>query len=275
MPASTRMVPVQDGRFQVELRQEGSGPPLVFLHGSGGLQGWPDYLHRLAETFTVYAPLHPGWGASTGLEELDDDIRDLAFFYLDFLDAAGIERVHFAGHSLGGMLAAEIAAMDRSYVDRLVLIDAAGLWLDAVPIPDFFVMTPSQLAKALYADPEGAMAQQAAQRPQSPEAAGEAILQRYQSLSAAGKFLWPIPDQGTGKRLHRITAPVLLIWGASDQLVPPTYAAEFQRAIPGAELCLIEGAGHLPMVEQEDAFLRAVMDFLPAPSDKPAAGVAR
>ncbi|MGI8549810.1 MAG: alpha/beta fold hydrolase, partial [Dehalococcoidia bacterium] len=228
MVAAATTVPVRNGRFQIELHKEGNGPALVYLHGSGGLQGWPEYLRRLAERFTVYAPLHPGWGQSTGLEQLDDDIRDLAFFYLDFLDAAGIERAHLVGHSLGGMLAAEIAAMDRSYVDRLVLVDAAGLWLDEAPIPDFFVMTPGQLAKALYHDPERIAAQQAATHPASEEAAGEMLLQRYQSLAAAGKFLWPIPDQGTNKRLHRIIAPTLILWGASDRLAPPVYAEAFQ-----------------------------------------------
>lgn len=262
MTAEATILPVREGRFQIELWCDGSGPVLVYLHGAGGLQGWPSYLQRLAQHFTVYAPLHPGWGASTGIEQLDDDIRDLAFFYLDLLDAAGIERAHFVGHSLGGMLGAEIAAMDRSYVDRLVLVDAAGLWLDEHPIADFFVMTPRQLVEAIYAEPDGPRARQALMRPDSPEEAGERYVNRYQSFAAASKFLWPVPDQGTARRLHRIAAPTLILWGDSDRIVPPIYAQAFQRAIPGAKVEIIRGAGHLPMDEQEDAFVSAVTGFL-------------
>ncbi|HEY8490728.1 MAG TPA: alpha/beta hydrolase, partial [Dehalococcoidia bacterium] len=73
----TQTVTVRDGRFRVHLRTAGSGEPLLFLHGETGLREPDEALDRLAGRFTVYAPDHPGWGASEGLEHLDD-ILDLA-----------------------------------------------------------------------------------------------------------------------------------------------------------------------------------------------------
>lgn len=261
MAEKISQVPVRGGRFSVELRQDGSGPPLVFLHGAGGLPGWPPFLARLAEQYTVYAPSHPGWGGSTGIEELNDDIRDLAFFYLDFFDALGLDRAHVIGHSLGGMLAAEIAAMDRSYLDRLVLVCPAGLWLEDNPMPDLFVMEPHEFFSKGFHDPEGPAAQ-ARKPPEEFEAAKEAFLARYQALAAAGKFLWPIPDQGTARRLHRVTVPTLIIWGQSDGFIPVGYGAAFQKAIPGARLEIVKEAGHFVLDEQTDAVCELVTEFL-------------
>lgn len=261
MAHATRLLELPGGRASIELREEGHGPPLVYLHDVFGLDGWPGFLHRLAARFTVAAPLLPGWGGSTGVAEIDD-IRDLALAYLDVFDALGLQRAHLVGHGLGGMLAAEIAAMDRSYVGRLVLVAPFGLWLDDAQPADIFTMTPSELARALYHDPSSAAAQRALARPPTTEAAGEAILRRHQSLGTAAKFLWPLPDQGTARRLHRITAPTLIVWGRDDQIVPVAHAKAFHDAISGSRVVTIDKAGHLPMEEQEEAFLDAVAGFL-------------
>ena len=96
-----RTVAVRNGLFNIKLRSDGSGAPLLYLHGAGGLRGWEPYLAELATSFTVYAPAHPGFESSSGLEHIDD-IIDLEIFYNDFLDALGIESAHVVGHSMGG-----------------------------------------------------------------------------------------------------------------------------------------------------------------------------
>ena len=128
MPFSEQTVSVRGGRFSVRVRQAGAGAPLVYLHGSPGPLA-NELLEPLAQRFTVYQPTHPGWGESTGLDHLDD-IIDLALFYYDLFDALGLTSVNLVGHSLGGMLAAEIAALNGSYVRRLVLCAPIGIWLD-------------------------------------------------------------------------------------------------------------------------------------------------
>jgi pimeloyl-ACP methyl ester carboxylesterase len=81
-------------------------------------------------------------------------------------------------------------------------------------------------------------------------------------MSATGKFIWPIADKGLKKRIHRIKAPTLIVWGEKDGLIPPVYGTLFQKSIKGSKLVTISGAGHVPMVEQPEAFLEAVAEFL-------------
>ncbi|MGE3541996.1 MAG: alpha/beta fold hydrolase, partial [Candidatus Tectimicrobiota bacterium] len=244
----TQTVSVRHGMFMTHLRQAGQGAPLLFLHGVGGLRGWDPFLADLATRFTVYAPSHPGFETSTGLEHVDD-IVDMVIYYNDLLDALQLDAVHVVGHSLGGMIAAELAAFSPQRVCKLVLVSALGLWLDTQPVADFFAMTPAQLSTALWHDPQAPEAQALMALPEDETAQLEAYLTRMQHLSAAGKFLWPIPDKGLKKRLHRITAPTLLLWGQSDGLVPEAYASAFQQQITGARVTVLPRCGHLPMYE--------------------------
>jgi pimeloyl-ACP methyl ester carboxylesterase len=247
--------------FEIKLRTDGRGEPLLFLHGAGGLRGWDAFLGQLARQFTVYAPAHPGFETSTGLEHLDD-MLDLVVYYNDFLDTLGRESVHLVGHSMGGMIAAEFAALSPHRVRKLVLANAAGLWLEESPVADFFAMTPDQLAVALWHDPHAEVARAMMALPQDEQAQLEAFLIRSQHLAAAGKFLWPIPDKGLKKRIHRIKAPTLVLWGQSDGLVPPIYAQEFQRRITGAQVAMMQRCGHMPMYEDPAGFVKIVATFL-------------
>ena len=77
-----------------------------------------------------------------------------------------------------------------------------------------------------------------------------------------GKFIWPIPDRGLTKRIHRITMPTLLLWGDSDGMVPMKYAEAFQSLLPNASLKVIEKAGHLPQDERPAAVVDAILPFL-------------
>lgn len=263
MSFETQTVSVRDGMFSIEMRRAGRGDPLVYLHGAGGQDAWDPFFDSLAQRFTVYQPFHPGWRGSTGLEHIDD-VRDMAVFYLDLFDALGLASVNLVGASLGGMFAAEIAAMDSSYVRRLVLCQPAGLWLDEAPPPDFFIMTPEELQRALFFQPPSLPTQPPAAEmtPDQRAEAARAALERTKALAATTKFTWPIWDKGLKKRLHRIKAPTLIIWGENDGLIPPVYGPEFQRRIPGSRLALIPKAGHLPMVERPEEFVSLVTEFL-------------
>jgi pimeloyl-ACP methyl ester carboxylesterase len=235
----------------------GSGEPLLFLHGAGGPMIGAPFLDGLARNFTVYAPAHPGFGPGEGLEHIDDVI-DFALYYHDFLDELQIENPHVVGHSLGGMLAAEITALAPYRVNRLVLIGPAGLWIDEHPIPDFFTFNPQQIVEVALHDPEGPLGQMMLQQFQAPEAA----LELHRCMASAGKFLWPIPDKGLKKRIHRIQQPTLIVWGASDKLIPPAYGEAFLKAIPGSRLVTLQKSGHMPMLEEQDEFVEVVTNFL-------------
>lgn len=254
-------VSVRNGMFDVKLRRDGSGAPLLFLHGAGGLRGWAPFLADLAKSFAVYAPSHPGFETSTGLEHIDD-IIDLVIFYNDFLDEMGLDAVHVVGHSMGGMFAAELAALNPARVNKLVLVNAVGLWIDETPVADFFAMTPEELAAALWYNPESDVAKAMMATPQDEQAQLEAFLLRSQHLATAGKFLWPIPDKGLKKRIHRIKAPTQIIWGQSDGFVSVVYAQTFQKAISGSQVAVMPGCGHMPMYENPSGFVHTVTTFL-------------
>jgi pimeloyl-ACP methyl ester carboxylesterase len=255
------LVSIRNGLFRTFVRSEGEGDPLLFLHGAGGLGGWPPFLAGLARSFRVIAPDHPGFGRSEGLEHLDD-VVDLALYYTEFIEAMGLAQPYLVGHSLGGMIAAEVAAIAPDLASKLVLVGPVGLWLDDHPVMDFFTATPEELTAAIFHDPGSAIAKEMLLMPADPEAQLEAVLERTKNLSAAGKFLWPIPDRGLKKRIHRIVAPTLLLWGASDRLVPPIYGEAFLQRIDRARLTIFKGASHMLPFEKTDEFIEVVTDFL-------------
>ena len=116
---------IAGGKFTAELHMFGTGEPLLFLHGAGGLLGIDPFLEDLGHSFKVIAPHLPGYGESTGGDQIED-VFDAVLFYHQLLDELGIASSHVFGHSMGGMLAAELAAMDVHRVKKLVLVTPAG-----------------------------------------------------------------------------------------------------------------------------------------------------
>jgi pimeloyl-ACP methyl ester carboxylesterase len=82
------------------------------------------------------------------------------------------------------------------------------------------------------------------------------------TFACIGKFIWPIPDKGLKKRMHRIKAPTLILWGQHDRLIPPLYAEEFRSRIAGSRVELIDNAAHLLALEQPEPAATAVHNFL-------------
>src|SRR3954462_15351307 len=119
MPYAENTITVRGMRVRV--LRGGSGPPLIFLHGASGHVGWLPFLERLSQRFDVIAPEHPGFGASDDPSWLDQP-ADLAYFYLDLIDALKLERVHLIGTSLGGWVAAELAVRNTSRLATLTLV---------------------------------------------------------------------------------------------------------------------------------------------------------
>ena len=240
----------------------GSGAPLVYFHGAGGLLADNPFLDLLARHYAVFAPEWPGYGESTG-DELLDDMLDFALHGWDLVDALGLSRPHIVGHSMGGMIAAEMACLAPRDTGKLVLVAPAGLWIDEHPIPDIFAMLPFQIAEALFVDPQKGQALLTGGADLSNmEALRDFYIATQRRLSMAGKILFPIPNRRLSKRLYRLTAETLLVWGAADKLIVPAYAKRWQSAIPSARVEMIDGAGHMVPYEQPDAFVQVVQKFL-------------
>jgi pimeloyl-ACP methyl ester carboxylesterase len=227
---------------------KGEGAPVVYLHGPFG-QEWDGFLDDLAAYRRVYAPAHAGAEETEDLEQLDG-IPDLLLYYDDLFDRLGLERVDLVGHSFGGMVAAEYAATFRDRVGKLVLIDAMGLWRDDAPVEDHLLVSPQKLVKLLFNDPSKPDVAANLAMPKEPAAMNAAIVDRFGALASTSHFIHPIPERGLKRRLRRIKADTLIMWGAQDALVPAVYASEFAKLIPAARVQMIENAGHVPQLEQ-------------------------
>jgi pimeloyl-ACP methyl ester carboxylesterase len=256
----TRKLSLRDGMFESSLLEGGSGQPLFYLHGTWAAE-WGPFLDALAAERRVVAPIQPGFGDSSGDEHLLD-LHDLIYYHLDLLDALDLHGLPLIGHSLGGMIAAELAAVQPRRFTKLVLIAPLGLWNEAYPVPDFFTYGPDELAPALFHDPDSPRLRATLQAPAETEAGIAFRLERAKALATSAKYLWPLPNRGLSKRLHRVTMPTLLVWGERDGICPPEYAADFQSRLPRAQLCLIPDAAHLPHVEHPDTLADLVRGFL-------------
>ncbi len=242
----------------IHLLEGGSGPDLLFLHGAGGLTKEDPFLAALAEKYHVYAPLLPGFGESEECGEIRN-MLDFTLHTLDILMALNLDKPIVVGHSMGGMIAAEMAAIAPNDIDKLCLICPAGLWLDEHPIPDIFATMPYELPELLFHDPEAGGAMMTAGADFSdPEFLTAFLIQNARQLGMAGKILFPVPERGLSERLYRVKAKTILVWGESDKLIAMPYGEAFNKAIAGSELIRVPEAGHMIIVEQTAAVLGAI-----------------
>jgi pimeloyl-ACP methyl ester carboxylesterase len=250
------------GQVRMRVLAKGTGPAVVFFHGPWGL-AWDPFLDELARHFTVFAPEHPGTtpGAPDDVHHLDG-LWDLALCYDELLDALGLERAAFVGHSFGAMVACEVASAWPRRADGLVLIAPLGFWRDSEPVVNWMLLDPDALRAHLFRDPESDAAGRIFGPAGPPEAAAAARVRLMWAMGATGKFIWPLPDKGLKKRIHRVTAPTLLVWGKEDRLVPPVYADEFARRLPGARVETVDGGGHALQLEQPERVALLVREFL-------------
>jgi pimeloyl-ACP methyl ester carboxylesterase len=242
----------------VRYLEGGAGAPLVYLHGAGGVTADDPLLAALAKTHHVYAPHLPGYGETEDCGELRD-MLDYTLLGWDIVEALGLTDPLLVGHSMGGMIAAEMAAVAPHDVTRLALIAPAGLWMDDHPIPDMFTIMPYQMPEYLFHDAEaGAALMTAGLKVDDPKFLQTYLVRNARQLGMAGKLLFPIPERGLRQRLYRIKARTVIIWGDSDRLIPPVYGPAFAEGIAGARLVRIPEAGHMVTVEKTAAVAEAV-----------------
>ncbi len=262
MAAQQRTVTVWQGQVPLRVHVEGEGPAVVFFHGPWGLT-WGPFLQALARSFAVYAPEHPGTtaGEPDAVQHVDS-LWDLVLCYDELLERLGLRDVMLVGHSFGAMVACEVAALRPSRIRRLALIDPIGLWRDDAPVTNWMLVAPQDLPGYVFRDAEGAAAKALFRVPDDPEDGALARTRLTWAMGCTGKFIWPIPDKGLKKRIHRIEAPTLLVWGQDDRLVPLAYADEFARRLAKTRVEVVKGAGHAPHLEQPEAASRVVQAFL-------------
>jgi pimeloyl-ACP methyl ester carboxylesterase len=249
------------GGVRTHLLRGGRGAPVLVLHPEFAANQWFPYHDALAARFQIIAPDHPGFGESERPEWLDQ-MDDLVFHYIDLLDALSLDRVSIVGTSLGGWIAAELAVVHPERVRHLVLVGAAGIKVDGVPRFDVFLHQIEETLVHLFHDPS-----RAAQLLPT-EFGPEVIVRAYHEAATLARFSWNpyLYNPKLERRLRRVTAPTLVVWGQNDTFLPPAYGEAYARLIPGAMLQTVPQCGHLVPFEQTELFAQCVAQFLSAPS---------
>jgi pimeloyl-ACP methyl ester carboxylesterase len=267
MTPRSRILNLGDGRPAIEVLEAGEGPPLLFLHGAGGIVAWEGVLPLLSAKYHVYAPLLPGFGQSTGLECLEDQF-DLFMHGFDVIEALGLQRPYVVGESLGGWMAAEMAALRPKEVGRLVLVAPIGLWRDEAPVVDLFGLMPGELVPYLFHNLECPAAQRMmmltmlfSDKDDRTQEQVEILIAMSRGFRTAAKFLFPIPENGLERRLWRIKAPAMIVWGEQDRFVSPIYAAIFREKIANAEVVKIPNTGHVISLEAPESLAEALINW--------------
>jgi pimeloyl-ACP methyl ester carboxylesterase len=245
---------------QLEVIGRGQGRPIVFLHEEEGLDPQAPFLHLLAAHGRVIAPSHPGFGHSPDADTIDT-IDDLAYLYLDLLAEQGLREVILIGCSLGGWVAAEMAVKNTDRLAKLILVAPLGIKVgdrETRDIPDIFALPTEEVVRLKYYDPTRAAVDYTA-------LSDDALTVIARNREATALYCWEpyFHNPKLRQRLHRINIPTLLLWGASDRFVTSGYyGAAYRDAILGVRLELIERAGHLPHIEQPEAFAERVRAFI-------------
>jgi pimeloyl-ACP methyl ester carboxylesterase len=249
------------GGARIEYFTGGKGAPVVWLHGSEGNLGWLRLHDELARNFTVYVPTHPGFAGSERPLWLESFL-DLSRFYLWIVQELGVSRATLAGHFIGGWLAAEMAVMSPQTVERLVLIDAAGVRPHEGEITDIFLHGSEGTRQLSFYDVKQVTDYELlfGTKP-TPEAREAHIINR----EAATRYCWKpyMHDSSLPPLLERLrNVATLVVWGRDDRIVPVESGELYRKAIAGARLEVIERCGHFPHLEKPAEFNRAVSGFL-------------
>ncbi len=246
---------------ELDLFENGDGPPLLFLHSAQGFVPEHPYVRLLSARHRLIAPSHPGFGKSS-LPDWIDAVDDIAYIYLELMDRLGLARVDVIGCSIGGWIAAELATKSPGAVRKLVLVGPVGVKTgptDRLDIPDIFALPQSEMERLLFHDPER-------MRTDPSRLTDEQLATTVRNRETLALLTWEpyMHNPKLRHRLHRVTAPTLFLRGESDGLVSPEYLAAFSRLLPNARTDTIAAAGHAPQVEQPEAFVAKVLAFLDA-----------
>jgi pimeloyl-ACP methyl ester carboxylesterase len=246
--------------FPTRVWSKGTGPKIGFLAGYGGLPRWVPFLDTLAQARTVIVPSLPGFpGGDRGHTVLDSHL-DWVLAVRDIIDQAGLAGADLVGSSVGGSLAAEVAAIWPDKVKRLTLIAPFGLFDDKHPATDPWAQKQDDIPGLMTANPETYK-----RLKEAPTGANsiEWPIEQTRAAEAAARIFWPLGNTRLERRLPLIQAPTLLLWGEHDRLMPRSYAAAIAKAIQApTETRIIARAGHLAELDNPDDVAAAILGFM-------------
>ena len=243
----------------IDLFEDGDGPPILFLHGAQGFIAEHPYVALLAARHRLIAPSHPGFGKSS-LPDWIDAVDDIAYIHLELLDQLDLRHIDVIGCSIGGWIAAELATKAPHIIRKLVLVGPVGVKtgpIDQLDIPDIFALPQAELERLLFHDPDR-------MRMDPSRMTDQQLTITMRNRETLALLAWEpyMHNPKLPHRLHRVTVPTLFLRGVSDGLVSADYLAAYARLLPNARTDTVAAAGHAPHVEQPEAFAAKVLAFL-------------
>ena len=248
---------IQD--VKLELERRGKGKPLLLLQGEETHEADMAFVDELARTHQVLIPWPPGYGRSS-LPNSIQNMDDIAYLYLELLDRLELGKVSLLGFSMGGWIAAEMATKDCARLGKMILVDPYGIKTGGASkrdIQDIYYLSAQKIARLKFHDPNN-------DPYHFPSMPARAVARVARHRETTARLCWEpyMHNPKLKPRLGRISIPTLVLWGAGDGIVRPSYGRAYAKAIPKARFKLIEKAGHLPHIEQPAVFMREVRRFL-------------
>jgi len=236
-------------------------PHLVLVHGYlGGSSQWIEQVAVFSQYFHVVTVDLPGFGLNHSMES-PETIRGYAEFVLNQLDRKGVEQFHLLGHSMGGMIVQEMAAMVPSRINYLILYGTGPVGM----LPNRFetieeskrrvVADGTQLTGRRIAATWFVQREQAAQYHVCAELADKASLQASLAGLSAMEAWSGVPY------LTQIKSPTLVLWGDGDRTYQWSQPEQLWNNIPAAQLGVIPGCAHAVHLEKPHVFNAMLMDF--------------
>ena len=263
----------------VHLRDEGppdDALPVVLIHGTSASlhtwEGWVKALKGQRRVITLDLPAFGLTGPFTGQYKPDDYRGDTyARFVLDVLDELGVQRFVIGGNSLGGEVAWRTALLAPERVERLVLVDSAGLPVEraAVPFAWWLARAPGLSWLAEEVLPRAMVARALSSVYGDPQRIGSDLVDRYYELTlregnrrALGLRLRQMDLRDASAQLKALNVPTLILWGGRDRLFPPAVVQRFQASIAGSRIVIFDDLGHVPHEEDSARTVAPVREFL-------------
>src|SRR5690242_8451073 len=249
------------GGAEIEVMRRGKGSPLLLLPGEDMLEAESAFVAGLAQRYEVILASPPGFGRSSRPDWLTQP-ADQAYLLLSLVKKLGLTRVPAVGCSLGGWIAAEMGVMDDDCFSRLVLIDPYGVKLGGPTTRDFadiYQLGPAKTAALKFREP-------AKMKRDLARLGDEELARIARDRESFAGFAWEpyLHNPKLKHLLYRVTAPTLILWGEQDGIASIDYARGFAKLIPEARVATIAEAAHYPHIEQPDAVLRHIGEFLGA-----------
>ncbi len=255
---SSQFRTIQGAKLEIERRGQGT-PLLLLLSEEASLELASPFVADLARRHELIIPQAPGFGHSERPDWLATP-DDIAYMYLDLLEAEGLRGIPALGISLGGWIALEMAIKDQGALSKLALVNPLGVKIGG-PLDrdyqDIWTLHPDKVAALKWSDPKYAMRDFSAM-------SEDELTVHARNIESFARFCWEpyLHNPKLKIRLRRVKQPTLILWGADDGVASAAFGKAVAAEISGATFDTIAAAGHYPLIEQPAGTLKKIEAFL-------------